>query len=117
MPPENVGPEEYGCPWQTISRLYELLAQVCAALGLNSVSALFYSLSVQSVMHLPPGALVATLAPLLALRTTLTVPTRARRLSRSAAAPRCCQHASHTACMQRMYWRTSWIRCSQAPRR
>lgn len=56
MPPENMGQEEFGCPWQTISRLYELLAQVSAALGLNSVSALFYSLSVQSVMHLPPCA-------------------------------------------------------------
>lgn len=55
MPPENVGQDEFGCPWQTISRLYELLAQVCAALGINSVSALFYSLSVQSVMHLNPS--------------------------------------------------------------
>ena len=56
MPPENLGKEEYGCPWQTISRLYELLAQVSAALGLSSVSPLFYSLSVQSVMHLHPCA-------------------------------------------------------------
>jgi hypothetical protein len=55
MPPEDMAQEAFGCPFQTISRLYELLAQVCAALGLNSVSALFYSLSVQSVMHLSPS--------------------------------------------------------------
>jgi hypothetical protein len=52
--PPQAGEDPAWSPWQTISRLYEHLAHVCAALCLNSIAALFYALSAQSVMYLPP---------------------------------------------------------------
>lgn len=47
------GPEN---PAHIISRLFECLAQVCSALGLFSLAALFYAHSVEIVRHLAPGA-------------------------------------------------------------